>query len=178
MPNASEWFPSERRAEKATKSAAGRRIRTATAGEDAVNVEEVEDDDDDIQIAGEKASLKCPLTLQEFREPYSNHKCRHTFEKTAIIDFWKTNAQAEMAPSQGRRRAQPIGLKFIQCPETGCSAKLELEDFYDDQIMIRKVRRAIAARGTEHEDSMMQDRRGSSGDESDISVDGGFDEDE
>lgn len=60
-----------------------------------------EDSDDDIAIARERISTKCPLTLQEFRQPVTSKKCPHTFEKEAIISLI------------GRRPQ-------VQCPVPGC----------------------------------------------------------
>jgi E3 SUMO-protein ligase NSE2 len=62
-----------------------------------------EESDEDLAIAREVLSLKCPLTLRPFEEPYSNHKCKHTFEKSAILDYLRG------------------GRGNMQCPQTGCS---------------------------------------------------------
>ncbi len=95
LPDASRWFGADgapilpRVAPRAGRG----RSRTADTGDDS---------DDDIAVAREVTSLRCPLTLQEFVEPYSNNKCKHTFEKSAITDYLQANGQA-------------------QCPQTGCS---------------------------------------------------------
>jgi hypothetical protein len=89
----------------------------------ANNTEQADDEDDDIQMTGAVSSLKCPLTLQTFTEPYSNNKCKHTFEKSAILEFHRTNAVAFPDPSQRQRsRAGPQGPKLLKCPERGCDA--------------------------------------------------------
>lgn len=61
-----------------------------------------DEEDDELQVAGEKRTFRCPLSLQIIAEPYSNNKCKHTFEKTAIIGFIGSN-------------------RVVQCPESGCS---------------------------------------------------------
>ncbi len=61
------------------------------------------EDDDEIQIAGEVRTFRCPLSMRMIDEPYSSSKCKHTFDKTAIVDYL----------SNGQEK---------QCPETGCSA--------------------------------------------------------
>jgi hypothetical protein len=61
-----------------------------------------DDDDDDVVLDREKISFKCPLSLQIMEEPYSNTKCRHSFERSSIEAFI------------GRRGRVP-------CPQTGCS---------------------------------------------------------
>ena len=60
------------------------------------------DEDDELQIAGAKESFRCPLSLQIMQEPYSSHKCRHSFEKKSIIEY---------IGKQGS----------VQCPQSGCA---------------------------------------------------------
>jgi len=57
--------------------------------------------DDDLVVEREVRSFKCPLSLRTMQEPYSNRKCKHTFEKSVILDF--------------------LGNQTKQCPQTGCS---------------------------------------------------------
>ncbi|KAI5464730.1 zinc-finger of the MIZ type in Nse subunit-domain-containing protein [Mariannaea sp. PMI_226] len=84
------------------------------------------DDDDDIAVAREVISINCPLTLQPMNEPYSNRKCKHTFEKSALLDYLSVRGEK-------------------QCPQTGCSQMHSRatfdEDFFLDQAMVRRVRR-------------------------------------
>jgi hypothetical protein len=60
------------------------------------------DEDDDIAVAREVVSLICPLTQSVMREPYSNRRCKHTFEKEAIQHHLRVSGTA-------------------QCPQTGCA---------------------------------------------------------
>lgn len=86
LPDASRWFRPD-----------GRPVmRTTTPG--AAD----DDDDDDIAVAREVLSINCPLTLQPMKQPYSNRKCKHTFEKAALLDYLPMRGDA-------------------QCPQTGCS---------------------------------------------------------
>lgn len=97
LPDASRWFGTDDQPvlpHVASRTGARGRSRTANQGDD--------DSDDDIAVAREVTSLRCPLSLREFAEPYSNKKCKHTFEKSAILDY---------LPQQGE----------VQCPQTGCS---------------------------------------------------------
>uniref|UniRef100_A0A8H7TRV2 SP-RING-type domain-containing protein n=1 Tax=Bionectria ochroleuca TaxID=29856 RepID=A0A8H7TRV2_BIOOC len=84
--------------------------------------------DDDIAVAREVISLTCPLSLRQLEEPYSNHKCKHTFERSAILDYLN-----------GSRGPQ-------QCPQTGCSQMFKKSDFatdfYLDEVILRQVQRA------------------------------------
>lgn len=90
-----------------------------------------EDEDDDIAVSREVLSINCPLSLMPMQEPYSNRKCKHTFEKSAIIEYL------------------PISGAGVQCPQTGCSEKFSRtqfdHDFYLDQAMIRRIKRARQA---------------------------------
>lgn len=91
LPDASRWFRSDGRP---VMTLPGTNNRRSTIG--AV------DDDDEIAVAREVLSLNCPLSLRQMEEPYSNIKCKHTFEKSALLGY---------LPPRGE----------VQCPQTGCS---------------------------------------------------------
>lgn len=55
-------------------------------------------EDDDLVVEREILDLKCPLSLQIMKEPYSNHQCKHTFEKTAIMEFIRTSGGTAKCP--------------------------------------------------------------------------------
>ncbi len=55
-------------------------------------------DDDDLVVEREIIDLKCPLSLQTMKEPYSNHQCKHTFEKAAILEFIRSNGGTAKCP--------------------------------------------------------------------------------
>ena len=63
-----------------------------------------DDSDDDVAIAREKISTKCPLTLKEFEEPVTSKKCPHSFERRAILELINANRG-----------------KGTQCPVPGCN---------------------------------------------------------
>jgi hypothetical protein len=75
-------------------------------------------------FAGAVSSLKCPLTLQTFVIPYSNHICKHTFEKEAILDMHKRSAVAYLDPKYGGRKPRGVaeGPRQLECPSLGCDA--------------------------------------------------------
>lgn len=77
LPDPSTWFDEHGRPNKDA---------AATAG------------DDDLIIEREIIDLKCPLSLQTMKEPYSNHKCKHTFEKSAIIEFIRQSGGKAKCP--------------------------------------------------------------------------------
>lgn len=83
LPDASTWFDEH-----------GRPTKGVAAGANG---------DEDLVVEREIIDLKCPLSLQVMKEPYSNHQCKHTFEKSAIIEF--------IRGSNGTAR----------CPVFGCS---------------------------------------------------------
>ncbi|KAI9900578.1 hypothetical protein N3K66_004840 [Trichothecium roseum] len=89
------------------------------------------DDDADLVLQREHLSLKCPLTFTEFIEPYSNKKCKHTFEKEAILDYLR-GGQVKQCPQTGG------------CPATFTSGNFN-EDFFLDHAMLRRVQRAQQA---------------------------------
>jgi E3 SUMO-protein ligase NSE2 len=57
--------------------------------------------DEDVIVAREVRSFSCPLTLMVMKEPYSNRRCQHTYEKSAILEFLKAGPKT--------------------CPQAGCS---------------------------------------------------------
>lgn len=119
VPHPSTWFSDEA---STSNTPATRRRRMASRTDNTDNG----DDDDDIVVTGETASLKCPLTLRTFEQPYSNHICKHTFEKSAIIQLHLETATAYVDPTQGRRgRGAPHGPKQMKCPSAACDAVCE-----------------------------------------------------
>jgi hypothetical protein len=58
-----------------------------TSRDQRVGVGAEEDRDNDIAIARERISIKCPLTLQEFKDPVTSKKYPHTFKKLAILNI-------------------------------------------------------------------------------------------
>lgn len=46
-----------------------------------------EDEDEDLVIAGEVRDYRCPLSMQEYKHPYSNRLCNHTYEKQWIVEM-------------------------------------------------------------------------------------------
>ncbi|KAK0617203.1 zinc-finger of the MIZ type in Nse subunit-domain-containing protein [Immersiella caudata] len=95
------------------------------------------DEDDELVVERVVVDLKCQLSLVLMTEPYSNKKCKHTFQKSAILDFLKQN----------RGRAK--------CPV--CSTEIKTEDLYLDKVFQRKVRRHIEAERREREEAENDD---------------------
>ncbi|ODA75869.1 hypothetical protein RJ55_08510 [Drechmeria coniospora] len=137
LADASKWFRPNGEPVLDRPGASNRRSTMGAADE--------EEDDDDIAVAREVLSLNCPLTLRPMEEPYSNVKCKHTFEKSAVLGYLQ----------QGGGQ--------VQCPQTGCSETFSKarfnNDFYLDQAMLRKIQRAKQTqRNNElNEDEMEED---------------------
>lgn len=104
-----------------------------------------EEEDEDFVITGEVADLRCPLTLQVFKEPMKNNKCKHVFEKSAIMEMFE---RAPVFRDGGRRGP---GVKKLQCPQAGCDHMLEEKDLSEDIIMKRIVKRQKAQEAREAE---------------------------
>ena len=68
--------------------------------------------DDDLTVASEKISIKCPITLLPMKDPVTSTKCPHSFEKEAILSM--INASDVRTDGGGRRGAG--GQKAMQCP--------------------------------------------------------------
>ncbi|KAB5543005.1 zinc-finger of the MIZ type in Nse subunit-domain-containing protein, partial [Coniochaeta sp. 2T2.1] len=110
LPHASAWFGPD-----------GQPVLSKVGEADAP----ADDEDDELQIAGEVRSFRCPLSMAIMAEPYSNNKCKHTFDKKSISEY--------------------LGRAQKQCPEAGCSQMLTLNDFFLDKILLRKIKRQRAA---------------------------------
>ncbi|KAF9776590.1 hypothetical protein IL306_005202 [Fusarium sp. DS 682] len=133
LPDASRWFTRD-----------GQPVMSGTASGAGA---EGGDDDDDIAVAREVKSINCPLTLQPMRDPYTNRNCKHTFEKSALLEY---------LPLRGES----------QCPQAGCSqnfsrAQFELE-FFQDQAMARRIKRV---RQAQQQQEMMDEDDDDDGDD-------------
>ncbi|KAI0477411.1 hypothetical protein GGR56DRAFT_637199 [Xylariaceae sp. FL0804] len=86
-----------------------------------------DDSDDDLVVAGEHLSILCPLSGGVMTEPFTSKSCRHTFNRPGLVQF--------LSEKPNRRS---------ECPQTGCSTVLSLDDFFFDDIMLRRIKRAQA----------------------------------
>lgn len=71
VPHCSTWFPSEGGSFESAATLQGAR----------------ESDEEDFQVASERISIKCPLTLRPMTDPVSSRNCVHNFEKAAILEM-------------------------------------------------------------------------------------------
>ncbi|KAG5979800.1 hypothetical protein E4U55_004737 [Claviceps digitariae] len=124
LPDASRWFRADGRPVMARPGASSSHRSTI---DDAADNEADDDDDDDIAVAREVISLNCPLTLRQMEEPYTHVQCKHTFEKSAIMEY---------LPARGN----------VQCPQSGCNQTMSkarfTQDFMPDEVMLRRIQRS------------------------------------
>ncbi|KAF3359751.1 Zinc-type alcohol dehydrogenase-like protein PB24D3.08c [Verticillium dahliae VDG1] len=99
---------------------ATRRARPRAPSEDPTDLPPYEP----LELTLSDNSFICPLSLQPLTQPFSNNKCSHTFQKESI--------QAWFAEMRNQERT---------CPTTGCNVQLKLGDFYDDDLILRKILR-------------------------------------
>jgi hypothetical protein len=74
-----------------------------------------DDDEDDLMVDRATISIKCPITLQKFKDPVTSSKCPHSFEKSAIMDMIRGSSSR-----LGGEGARGKGNKCVECPVTGC----------------------------------------------------------
>ena len=111
----------------------------------------------DLAISSEIISLKCPLTLLPFQNPVTSTKCPHSFEREAIESMLSQSqttvavSSAATATSAGSSRGSRKGrrVRAVKCPV--CSELLTGDDLRADAVLVRRVKRAEAARRREEE---------------------------
>lgn len=81
------------------------------------------DEEDDLMIDGGIIELTCPITCKMYEEPLISKQCGHVFEKSGLQEYFRTERTRD-------------------CPQTGCSKHLKINDFIPDPIM--KLRCTIA----------------------------------
>ncbi|KAK6204696.1 zinc-finger of the MIZ type in Nse subunit-domain-containing protein [Scheffersomyces amazonensis] len=96
-----------------------------------------EDDDEELNVAGGKVSLKDPISLQFFRDPVCSNKCKHTFEKSSIEAQFSHGSSA-------------------QCPIDGCSKTITKNDLFPDKLMMIRVSifKSAASKDKEGDESL------------------------
>lgn len=119
LPNARSWFPTE-----GTQPLPG---QTADVNEN--------DSDEDLAFLQETISTKCPLTLVEFNEPVTSNKCKHSYERFAIISL------IDAQPRPGGTRGRTQGPKSVACPVSGCSVRLTVADLKENAALKRQIKR-------------------------------------
>ncbi|ROW08275.1 hypothetical protein VMCG_03153 [Cytospora schulzeri] len=133
VPDATKWFDQDGRPRHLT-----REDSRQNGGDDGE-----EDSDDDIQIAREKRSFTCPLSLSVMKEPYTCRLCKHSFERRFIVEYIK-------GPNMRGHTAK--------CPIPGCHVDaMTINDLYSDEVLLRRIKRAAQAEREEQEGSSDQE---------------------
>ena len=110
MPHARTWFGDD-----------GHPAKVVSTSRRRTNIPDDENSDDDIVVSRATINLKCPLTLQYFEEPFTSKTCRHTFEKSAFLEYFNMNAKYHNQILDRRGRpVGPQGEKEAECPQAGC----------------------------------------------------------
>lgn len=146
LPHASAWFD---------ENGAAPQPGVTGAGDD-------EDEDDDIQIQRTKTSTKCPLTLQEFKDPLTSSKCKHSFEASAITEMIN-NSHETVGGQPGRGGRTNGGQKAVRCPVPSCDHMLTKNDLHKDKTIMYHIARLQRARRLEEEEDDDDEGDGSSG---------------
>ncbi|KAL8815079.1 MAG: hypothetical protein Q9223_005755 [Gallowayella weberi] len=164
MPHASTWFssssgpPTTQRHKDAKSSKPGSRSAPNDPNDSASN-------DEDLQIAQEKRSIRCPLTLLPLVSPLTSTLCPHSFESEAILGM--LSASPLRADGSTGYVNRP-GERAMKCPV--CEKLLTKECLTVDPILVRKIKRIEererrAREGVEDEDDeeVVVDREGIGG---------------
>lgn len=143
VPHASLWFAGEEDPDSLPTASQSR-----PTGED--------EDDSDLEIASERVSTKCPITLLTFKSPLTSTKCPHSFEKEAILDMLRTTTEyLPFTPDQQveidrvssaaakERKKKEMGTPMVKCPV--CSCPLREADLKPDPVLLRKAKRMQAS---------------------------------
>ena len=156
LPRPSTWFADEAHTKDVKNEATGRdRVKgKAKTGRGTTRTTSVDESDEDIQIAAERKSIRCPLTLQPMKEPISSTKCPHSFERSAIFEML---AASELRlpthpPSQSQASQNPMRRQenALECPE--CRTVLRADDLRPDAALMRRIQRIERQRKEQDDD--------------------------
>ncbi|MCJ1417381.1 hypothetical protein MMC32_003724 [Xylographa parallela] len=137
LPNASTWFPSDPRDPHQPGQAPTERSISP------------QDEESDIEIASERITVKCPLTLLPMHDPLTSKKCPHSFEKAAILDM--LSRSTTWVGGTGRRGGGTQE-RAMKCPV--CEVMLTTSDLYTDAVLVRKIKRLQAAQAADGDDDL------------------------
>ncbi|KIW41192.1 uncharacterized protein PV06_06771 [Exophiala oligosperma] len=112
-------------------------------------------DESDVEIARETTRIKCPITLLPFQDPVTSQKCKHSYEREAILGMLRTSR--DHAPlssdqlhelsqithrSERSRREREMQTRTVKCPE--CNVPLTRDDLEPNLVLKRRVQRLLA----------------------------------
>ena len=132
VPNAALWFGREEGRLTASLSADG-----------------FPEEDTELGVVGERTSVKCPLTLQYFKDPVTSDVCHHSLEKSAILDMLKVSTDfvpftpeqeielSRLKDGQRARRERQIRTPRVHCPE--CNRWMQEADLRANPVLQRRA---------------------------------------
>ncbi|KAI9714151.1 MAG: hypothetical protein M1812_006479 [Candelaria pacifica] len=157
LPHASTWFPAETTTTSSTNPQPNNNNNNTSSTRhqlQTINTAANNHDDDDLAIASERISTKCPITLQNFKEPVSSKKCPHSFEKSAILSLINDSG---MRTNGGNRGSG--GEKAVKCPV--CEMLLTPSDLHPNKILLRRIKRLQAASTSDSDSDSDPENKGS-----------------
>jgi hypothetical protein len=109
----------------------------------------VDDGEEELQITGGKLDTRCPLSMTELTEPYTSKRCKHSFQKDAILEFirmWRPGVQGNrcMCPVVGCDKVSGMNQKVSRSLLTMLQ-EIKKEDLYHDKVLLRRIERQRAA---------------------------------
>ncbi|KAJ5583348.1 hypothetical protein N7535_001968 [Penicillium sp. DV-2018c] len=144
LPHSSTWFEHMEDTNAGTSAGTRNQNRGRSGAES----------DDDVAIERERVSLKCPLTLTLYVDPVTSTKCRHSFEREAIMGMINRSTMTIAPPASRRGEAR---IRMVRCPV--CTGPLTADDLRPDAVLQRRVRRAQELKEREEEDDHLEGDR-------------------
>ncbi|KAL8851873.1 MAG: hypothetical protein Q9221_003196 [Calogaya cf. arnoldii] len=104
-------------------------------------------EDDEIQIAREKRSIRCPITLLPLSNPLTSTRCPHSFESEAILNMLSASPLRAHNSSNDQNNKPTLStlprdktaVNALKCPE--CEVLLTKETLRMDAALVRKIKK-------------------------------------
>ena len=141
MPDPGLWFAAEEGREVISSQ------RHRSGGSDS--------EGSDFEIASETTRIKCPITLLPFQDPVTSRKCKHSYEKEAILNMLRASKDhvpldqeqlVELSQISHRgeraRREKEMQVRMVKCPE--CNVPLTEGDLEPNLPLKRRVQRLLS----------------------------------
>ncbi|KAI4270105.1 MAG: hypothetical protein L6R38_007236 [Xanthoria sp. 2 TBL-2021] len=151
MPHPSTWFSSasSRNSTGTSHQSSNDRTHSKPNNPKPGQRSDSSSDDDEIQIAREKRSIRCPITLLPLTNPLTSTRCPHSFESDAILNMLAASGlRAHATATNNKNNNNPVlitntrdrsGINAIKCPE--CSVLLTRDTLRVDPALVRKIRK-------------------------------------
>jgi mRNA (guanine-N7-)-methyltransferase len=128
MPHASTWFPASH-SSSPNRNGSSNQNNHANHSRNAAQDADDAADDDDIEVAAERISISCPITLQPMKVPVSSSVCPHSFERAAVLEMISKSHIRQRVTATGSANNQNLIEQHIRCPVSGCNAVSHLPPF-------------------------------------------------